>query len=89
MVGRNEEENTKIEEIVSSPNIFLYVPGTGSPNAILMGNKKYLKTAAAITARYSDKKGEAQVEVIYDFQGKTNKMPIKPMEQAELAKWRI
>jgi tRNA-specific 2-thiouridylase len=89
VVGRNEEENTKIEEMASSTNILLHVPDTGSPNAILIGNKKYLKTSAAITARYSDKKEEVQVEVTYDFQGETNKMPIKPMDQAELAKWRI
>ncbi len=89
IVGRNETENTTIEDLVSQQDFFLYVPDTGSPNAMLLGNKKYIKTAASITARYSDRKNENSIEVFYKNKEKINKVCVKPFTNEELAKWRI
>ncbi len=89
IVGRNETENTAIENLITSKDFFLYVPDTGSPNAILLGNKKFIKLAAAITARYSDKKDEQSVEVFYRNKKKISKVKAKPVTNEELAKWRL
>ncbi len=89
IVGRNEEENKKIEEIAQDSHTFLFVPDTGSPNAILVGDRKCIKTAASITARYSDKKKEAEVEVHCRYKGQIKKIVVKPIDDDELKKWRI
>lgn len=89
IVGRNEEENQKIEELAETAHILLYVPDTGSPNAILLGDKKHMKTAAGITARYSDKKKEPVVEVHCKHKGKVEKIKVKPIDDSVLDEWRI
>jgi tRNA-specific 2-thiouridylase len=43
IVGRDEEENNTIETMVRAPDYFLYVPDTGSPNALFIGKKKNLE----------------------------------------------
>jgi L-2-hydroxyglutarate oxidase LhgO len=88
-VGRNEEENRKIEELAEHAHTLFYVPDTGSPNAILLGDKKHIKTAAGITARYSDKKKELKVEVHYKHKGKVDKIKVKPLNDSDLSEWRI
>ncbi|KPK63792.1 hypothetical protein AMJ83_04865 [candidate division WOR_3 bacterium SM23_42] len=89
IVGRNEDENKRIEELAQDSFIFFYVPDTGSPNAILLGDAKHVKSAAAITARYSDKKKEPKVEVYYRYKGAEKKVTVKPINDEELIKWRI
>ena len=89
IVGRNEEENRQIEELAENVHILFYVPDTGSPNAVLLGDKKHIKTAAGITARYSDKKKEPKVEVHYRHKGKVDKIKVKPIDDSELNEWRI
>jgi len=89
IVGRNKDENKKIEELAGDSHAFFCVPDTGSPNAILLGDKKYLRTAAAVTARYSDKKREPKVEVHCKQKDKTGKITVKPLEDESLAGWRI
>ena len=89
IVGRNETENDAIEDLVTLKDFFFYVPDTGSPNGLLLGNKKFIKIAAAITARYSDKKDEGSVEVFYRNKKKVDKISAKPVTSDELAKWRI
>jgi len=88
IVGRNEEENKKLEEL-AGPFYFLFVSDTGSPNTILEGNKKYLKLAAAVTARYSDRNQEKDIEVQYRQKKKTGKITVNPISDDELAQWRI
>lgn len=90
IVGREQEENQKLENLMNSKDVFLlFVPETGSPNALLLGDKKYLKTAASIIARYCDKNKEANIEVWYKNKKKANKIYIQPIIDEELAKWRI
>jgi tRNA U34 2-thiouridine synthase MnmA/TrmU len=88
IVGRNEEENKKLEELAGN-DYFLYVPDTGSPNAVLEGDKKFLKLAAAVTARYCDRNQEKNIEVWYRQKKKTGKIVIDPISNDELAQWRI
>ena len=89
VVGRNEEENKKIEELAQDSYTFIFVPDTGSPNAILIGDRKSIKEAASITARYSDKKKEPEVEVHCKYKGQVKKVVVKPIGDDELEKWRI
>lgn len=65
IVGRNETDNTKIHEYAGRDHVLLEALGTGSPVTLLMGdpNPENMNTAAAITARYSDSRGQPQVEV--------------------------
>ena len=89
IVGRNEEENKIIEELMTAKDIILLVSDTGSPNTLLIGNKKMLKTAASITARYSDKKNEPTVTVIYRQKKIEKKISCSPMTNDELARLRL
>jgi tRNA-specific 2-thiouridylase len=89
IVGRNEAENEQIEEMTRAGDYFIFVPETGSPNALLIGNKKYIKDAAAITARYSDKKDDKTVEVAYRHKKSTKKIRVTPLTNEEIAQLRI
>ena len=89
IVGRNEIENAKIEQMAKDSYIFCFVPDTGSPNTILLGDKKYIKHAAAITARYSDKKNDKKVEVHCRYRGQIQKVVVEPMDDDSSRDWRI
>ncbi|GAG04306.1 unnamed protein product, partial [marine sediment metagenome] len=84
IVGRNEQENKTIEHSINSATTFLYVPDTGSPNALLLGNKEYLETAASITALYSDKKDEAHVEVRCSTGTEVRTLSVPPIKRERL-----
>jgi len=90
VVGRNEEENGNIEKMIKHDEILVYVPDTGSPNAMLLGSKKQsVKIAASITARYSDKKNDKSIEVCYKDHKSIKKVRVKAATNEELAKWRL
>ena len=89
IVGRNEDENAQLEKISERTGIMLCVPDTGSPNALLLGDKSNIKLAAAITARYSDKKKEQEVIVHCRHKKKTTKVKVTPINDEELKKWRL
>ncbi len=65
IIGRNREENEKIESYLIPDDITMRVEGVGSPITLFMGEvedtKLYL--AAKMTARYSDAKHNMEVEV--------------------------
>lgn len=89
IAGRNQVENERIEKLFRPGMYLLVVPATGSPSVLLKGDKKYLKTAAAITARYSDKKGDATVAVEYRHNKSCKTVAVKPASDEELEPWRI
>ena len=89
IVGRFEDENKKIEEMTRPLDTLLFVPDTGSPHALLLGDKKYLRTAASITARYSDKRRENKIKVMYNSKGTSNTVHVAPINEEELVGWRI
>jgi tRNA-specific 2-thiouridylase len=89
IVGRFEDENKRIEEMIRPLDTLLFVPDTGSPHALFLGDKKYLRTAASITARYSDKRSENKVKVLYQAKGGNSTLRVTPITEEELARWRI
>lgn len=56
VVGRNEQENKQLSAIKAKSDYYFEVPDIGSPTTILKGpkTKKAIKTAASLTAFYSD-----------------------------------
>lgn len=90
IVGRNEDENENIEKITKKDETLFFVEDTGSPNALLIGNKKsVINIAASITARYSDKKDDKNIEVSYRQNKTTKKIIARAATHEDLAKWRI
>ena len=79
-----------IEKIIKADEILVFVPDTGSPNALLQGNKETsINIAASITARYSDRKDEKNIEVSYKQNKTTKKIRARAATNEELTKWRI
>ncbi len=89
VVGREEVENEKLKKFMSLAQYLLYVPDTGSPYGLLLGNRDFIKLSAQIVARYSDKKTEPQVEVWYKEKRKTGKVKVAPIKDEELNNYRI
>ena len=60
VVGRNKDENTRLLTLKDDSDYIFEVPDCGSPITLLQGpkTKEAVKTAAALTARYSDSKEE-------------------------------
>jgi tRNA U34 2-thiouridine synthase MnmA/TrmU len=60
IVGRNEAENNLLVAERSRSDYYFEVPDVGSPITVLQGakNKKAIRTAAALTAFYSDAKSD-------------------------------
>ena len=56
IVGRSEKENNQLIELKAKSDYFFEVPDIGSPTTILKGpkNQTVIKTAAKLTAFYSD-----------------------------------
>jgi len=67
IVGRNEEENQKVQTFSVEEDILLKVSRFPGPLSLLRGeaNEGEIEKAAAITARYSKAKDMKKVEVLY------------------------
>ena len=67
VVGRNEEENQKIQTFVQDKDILLKVSGLPGPLSLLRGkpDEGDIEKAAAITVHYSKAKDLEKVEVTY------------------------
>jgi tRNA U34 2-thiouridine synthase MnmA/TrmU len=67
VVGRNEEENQKIQTFAQGEDILLKVPSFPGPLSLLRGrpNEETVEKAAAITAHYSKAKDLGKGEVTY------------------------
>ncbi|MEO2083624.1 MAG: DUF814 domain-containing protein [Desulfurobacteriaceae bacterium] len=88
IVGRNREENRKLEELAGREDFLLTVPGIPSPTALLKcrgePDPKVLRTAAEIVARYSDAKEMERVSVSVKRDGKLIKsLEVKPLFEVE------
>ncbi len=66
IVGRNEEENQKIENLSQGGDLFIRVAHHPGPLSLLRGEPEAgeIEKAAAITARYSKARDLKEVEVI-------------------------
>jgi tRNA U34 2-thiouridine synthase MnmA/TrmU len=91
IVGRNQEENRKIEQYRRNGVYLFEAQGVGSPLTILDGNvtEEKIKLAAAITARYCDGKHLSEVRVVYSKGGESQSLVVAPGQDETLDKIRI
>lgn len=90
-VGRNEEDNERIERAARLTDTTLEVLDAGSPITVLSGDasKDDIRRAAEITARYSSKREDAIVTVDVRRQGKTEHIAVTPATDLMCNEYRI
>jgi tRNA U34 2-thiouridine synthase MnmA/TrmU len=90
IVGRNESENTNLVKLKSPSDYYFEVPGCGSPDTILQGEKtkEAIYKAAALTAYYSDNKN-AKVQVQFGKKTLGRIIEVQRPETKEVEKLRI
>jgi tRNA U34 2-thiouridine synthase MnmA/TrmU len=93
VVGRNEEENQKIETFSQAGDVLLKTVRYPGPVSLLRGeaDETERERAASITARYSKAKGMEKVEVHYQKVEREEEKSIfvSPLSEAEIQKERI
>ncbi len=93
IVGRNEEENKKIETFSQKGDVLLKVYRIPGPISLLKGEfeQAELEKAASITARYSKAKKDQPIEVIYKkFEENLSKfLFVSPLKDSEIEGFRI
>ncbi len=92
VVGRNREENERINSLASRDDMLFTVPGVGSPTTILSGrpSESDILLAASITARYSDAKGQERVNVqVFNTDGRLYTVEVEPATMDLLDRYRI
>jgi tRNA U34 2-thiouridine synthase MnmA/TrmU len=93
VVGRNEEENQKIETFSLAGDVLLKTVHYPGPVSLLRGeaDETERERAASITARYSKAKGMEKVEVHYQKVEREEEKSIfvSPLSESEIQKERI
>jgi len=91
IVGRNEEENNKIEGYYQPDDIILEAMQTGSPVVLLRGDdsEETIEFAARLTARYCDQKTEPEVEITITSDDEEKKMTVIPFIESESSPYRL
>ena len=90
IVGRNEMENKLLLSLKALGDYYFEVPDCGSPTTILQGRKssEAIRTAASLTARYSDAKRES-VQVAYRTGRSKKTMSVTPLVNEDVDRLRI
>ena len=90
IVGRNEAENNVLNAKKARNDYCFEVLGTGSPITVLQGakTKKAIRTAAALTAFYSDAK-TAEVTVYFGRESLNKYVTVSVPTRAEVEVLRI
>jgi len=91
IVGRNREENLKIERYAKDGDSIFEARDCGSPLTLLQGplTEENIALAAAITARYCDKKYEPSVTVAYSANDRSHDITVAPQTDDILETIRI
>lgn len=91
VVGRNQNENAKIQSLAQTNDWLAEVLETGSPITIVRGepSEHDLANAAAITGRYCDRKHEKEVEVTLICGSRRHVLNLAPAPPGALSRWRV
>jgi tRNA-specific 2-thiouridylase len=93
VVGRQEDENQRIQTFAQGEDILLKVSSFPGPLSLLRGSfaDGDIERAAAITAHYSKAKDLQNIEVIYKSPGKdlSRSLLALPISRGEVEKWMI
>ncbi len=90
VVARNDEENKRLLNLIEKGDIMLMVSNQKGPLSVCRGeiSREQQLAVAAITARYSDDKGESGIVMSSDS-GKEEVLLVQPMDDAEIGTLRI
>jgi tRNA-uridine 2-sulfurtransferase len=91
VVGRDEDENAKLEALSENGDFLLKVEGYGSPLTLVTGeiSDDAIKTAASICARYSDAKDMAAVTVKGIYGNKSFSITVMPADSRTTSSLRL
>ncbi|MEW5701175.1 MAG: hypothetical protein AB1792_02975 [Candidatus Zixiibacteriota bacterium] len=91
IVGRDQTDNAKIAAYAGPNDWRLEVMGTGSPIVLVRGTPTDddLENAAAITARYCDRKHDPHIEVTLQRGEETKGLVVPPADEALLSTVRL
>ncbi len=91
IVGRNKEENGKLLALKETEDIAMDAAGIPSPTTLVLNNpsEDVIKTAARLTARYSDAEDGDGVVVSYGKAGFRNDIRVRPLEEEKIEQLRI
>ncbi len=93
VVGRNEEENQKIQTFALGKDILLKVSSFPGPLSLLRGrlDERDIERAAAITAHYGKAKDLGNVEVTYQEADEAHPRSLlaSPISRGEIERWMI
>jgi hypothetical protein len=90
VVGRDEAENRALLEHLTGEVVALEITGVGSPVTLLRpGAQEDWPAAAALTLRYSDARGRAEVEArVWGAEGERGTITARAGEAAAAEEWR-
>jgi tRNA U34 2-thiouridine synthase MnmA/TrmU len=90
IVGRNEEENRLLLTLKRKSEYHFEVADCGSPITLLQGpvSEVAIRTAAALTAHYSDSEG-SPVTVMYGKEEMNRKIDVTPISESDVRRLRI
>lgn len=93
IVGRDEEENDRVERMARADEYLFYPVGVAGPLALLKGklSRSAAEEGAAIVARYCRRDGAETVTIEYRRKGETTSfgMTVRPTEEAALDGMRV
>lgn len=91
IIGRNKEENSRIESLSGEYDYLLKVENVGSPVTLLSGGgaENFLSLAASLCARYSDAKNLSEVEVTVIKAGNSFRISVPPAKTDLIENYRI
>jgi len=91
IVGRHQEDNQKIEMMAEPGDLFCEVKNTGSPITLIRGvdSEEARRMACALTARYSRKRSEREVEVTWAKGVETGTIIVSPAPEDILEQFRV
>lgn len=91
IVGRNKQENDKIERFLANGDWLFEAKDCGSPLTLLKGdlNDGNIALGAAITARYCDLKYADQVTITYSRGNESRTVTVAPLTEDVLEQHRI
>ncbi len=91
IVGRDEKDNNQVAANVDPSDVVVEVLDAGSPLTLVRGavTDESLRVACALTARYSSRKSQSQVNVHWQQNGKSESMTVAPLADEELEALRV
>jgi hypothetical protein len=91
-VGRDEQDNGRLEGLMGKGDTKFFVPDVGSPMALIIGGEPSeddIEFSAATCARYSDARNDPKVRVRMERDGECRDVSVAPIRDSVLDNCRI